>query len=44
MATWCWKKAELEALHASATLVWDSVLGDTSGSSSLVASLAEAVG
>jgi hypothetical protein len=34
--------AELEALQASAALVRDSVLGNTSRLSSLVASLAEA--
>jgi hypothetical protein len=35
--------AELESLHASTTLVRDSVLGEIGESSSLVASLAEVV-
>jgi hypothetical protein len=35
--------AEVEALWAFAALVWDSVLGDTSGSSSFKVSLAMVV-
>jgi negative regulator of sigma E activity len=41
MARRCLENAELEALWTSAALVRDSVLGDTSGSSSLAASLAK---
>jgi hypothetical protein len=43
MARRHWANAELEALRASAALVWDCVLGDTSESSSLAASLARVV-
>jgi hypothetical protein len=43
MARRHWANAELEALWASAALVWDCVLGDTSESSSLAASLARVV-
>jgi hypothetical protein len=35
-----WANAEMDALWASATLVWDLVLGDIGESSSLAASLA----
>jgi hypothetical protein len=44
MARWCHTNADLEALRASTALVRDSVLGDSSRSSSLVASLAKMAG
>jgi hypothetical protein len=42
MARWCRANAKLEDLSASAVLVQDLVMGNTGGSTSLVASLAEA--
>jgi hypothetical protein len=43
MARQRWVNAELVALWAYAALVWDSVLGDTDESSTLVVSLAMVV-
>jgi hypothetical protein len=43
MARQRWVNAELVALWAYAALVWDSVLGDTDESSTLVVSLARVV-